>query len=118
MSERNDRAASIMHEVAATFIRNEANSTPLITVTRIDVGRDQQHATILISVLPTSGEADALTFLKRKGGEFRSYLKKHSRLKYIPFFDFEIDYGEKNRQMLDEIAEDATDGDAEGASVK
>ena len=45
-----------------------------------------------------------LAFAKRKRSEFREYLKKHSALQRLPTVDFEIDYGEKNRQRIDEIS--------------
>ncbi len=102
MYERNDRALSILQELAATFIREEANTNPLITVTRVEASSDFNHATIMVSVFPEAQEKDALIFLKRKGAEFRDFVKKNGRFKYIPFFEFSIDFGEKNRRDLDE----------------
>jgi ribosome-binding factor A len=102
MYDRNDRALSIIQELAATFIREEANTTPLITVTRVEASSDFHHVHILVSVFPESQEKDALIFLKRKGAEFREFVKKNGRFKYIPFFDFSADLGEKHRRDLDE----------------
>lgn len=92
------RLASLLIELAATFIRNEANTSPLITVTGADMSADTHRATILVSVFPETQGADALTFLKRKRSDFRDFVKSESRLKHIPTFDFEIDYAEKHRQ--------------------
>lgn len=103
---RTDRVTSLLKEFAATFIREEANTSPLITVTRVDASPDLKHAKILVSVFPEAQEVDALIFLKRKGGEFRSFVKRRANLKHIPFFDFEIDYGEKHRQVIDQITYD------------
>ena len=49
-------------------------------------------------------EKAALDFLKRIRSEFRTHLMEKARMRRIPFFDFEIDYGEKNRQKIDEIS--------------
>lgn len=91
MYERTDRITSLMRELAATFIRDEANASPLITVTGVTLSPDLRRATILVSVFPETQEAQALAFLKRKGGQFRSFVKQKARLKDIPHFDFSID---------------------------
>jgi len=113
MSERTDRITSLLRELTANFIRNEANTPPLITVTNANISPDLKNATILISVFPEDREADALIFLKRKGGDLRSYAKKNMHIKEIPFFSFEIDYGEKHRQHFDAIREDVAIPDKE-----
>jgi ribosome-binding factor A len=103
--DRHDRARSLLVEQVAAFVRNEANTNPLITVTDVRISPNYQHATVLFTTIPQSGEQDALIFLKRKGSELRQYLKKHARLKFIPSIDFEIDYGERHRQHIDTIAQ-------------
>jgi ribosome-binding factor A len=107
MHERNDRLISLLRELAAEFIRNEANVPPLITVMHADVSSDLGHSTIFVTVYPESEEEHALNFLKRKGSDFRGFVKEKANLKVIPFFDFKIDYGEKHRQQLDQIKLDS-----------
>lgn len=89
--ERTDRLTSILRELAATFVQNEANASPLITVTGVDISPDLCRATVLVSVFPEAKVAEALIFLKRKGSEFRSFVKQKARLKNIPYFGFAID---------------------------
>lgn len=108
--DRSERAKSLFKEVVAEFIRIEANTDPLITVTDVMVAPGGQHIKILITTIPDAKQQDALIFLKRKGSELRTYLKKHARLKYIPHIDFEIDYGERHRQHIDEVAKRIEDG--------
>lgn len=88
MHERSDRAESILHKLAAAFVQEEANTDPLITITKIDVGDRGRRATIFVSVLPASRTDDALIFLTRKAGDLRAYVKRNSRLKHIPHFQF------------------------------
>jgi len=96
-----DRIIGMVQEMASTFLSREVNRTSLVTVTRV-VSSDRGHKlTVFISVLPEKAEKAALDFCKRKRTEFREYVKKNSRFRMIPTFDFEIDNGEKNRQKVD-----------------
>ncbi len=110
MSERTKRLSSLMHELAATFIRDEANTSPLITVTGAEVAPDLHHATIFVSVFPETQEPQALIFLKRKAGDFRTFVKSRARLKDIPHFEFSLDYAEKRRQMVEDMSETDASG--------
>ncbi len=103
--DRHDRVRSLLSELVSTFIRDEANSDPLITVTRLDIAPNYKNVTIYFTTIPEQGQDDALIFLKRKGGELRGYVMKHSNLKVVPYFTFEIDYGERNRQLIDTIVQ-------------
>ena len=101
--DRHDKAKSLYMEVVASFIREEANANPLITVTNVIVSPSYQDIKVFITTIPDGKEEDALVFLKRKGSDLRSYIKKHSRLRFIPHIDFEVDYGERHRQHIDEV---------------
>jgi len=98
-----EKISEILKENAAVFLQKESSGKSLITITRSAVASNQRSAIIYFSVLPKSAEEEALNFTKRKRKEFYEYLKKHTRLRYIPFIDFEIDLGEKNRQRVDEL---------------
>lgn len=102
--DRHDKAKSLFMELVASFIREEANTNPLITVTNVFVSPSYQHIKVYFTTIPEGKEEDALVFLKRKGTELRTYVKKHSRLKFIPHIDFEVDNGERHRQHIDEVA--------------
>lgn len=104
--DRSDRMRSLLTEMIAKFIREEANTNPLITVSNLIVSPNNRDVTVLFTTIPDSGEGDALIFLKRKGTELRNYIKKNGRFQYIPNIDFQIDYGERHRQHIDEIAQE------------
>ncbi len=101
--ERKNKVANYIKELGAEFLSKENNKTSLITVTGADCSPDLKRATVYITVLPTSKEKTALEFAKRKRPEFRDFLKKNMTTKNIPFIDFMIDLGEKNRQKIDEL---------------
>lgn len=103
--DRSDRMKSLLMEMIAKFIREEANTNPLITVSNLVVSSNNRDVKVLFTTIPDSGEKDALIFLKRKGTDLRNYIKKNGRFQYIPNIDFEIDYGERHRQHIDEVAQ-------------
>jgi ribosome-binding factor A len=101
--ERREKIAEIIKEAAANFIQMESTSASLITVTRAELTEAGKDAIVFFTTLPTSEEDTALKFLERKTPEFKHFLKEHSRIGIIPFLHFKIDYGERNRQRLDEL---------------
>ena len=107
--DKHDRVRSILSELVAHFIREEANPDPLITVTNISISPDYRKATVFLTTIPESGEEPALGFLRRKGSDLRNFLKKKSKLKIIPHIEFEIDRGERHRQHIDKITRDIED---------
>ncbi len=105
MSDRINKVAEVVHHLSAEYLSRESNKKSLITVTRTSVSPDLKNCTVYITVLPLSYEAHALEFCNRKAGEFRGVLKKKLSLRRVPFILFEIDNGEKNRQLIDELSQ-------------
>lgn len=89
--------------IAQDFFQRESSGASLITITRCEVTADMKNGTIFITALPESKEAAALDFAKRMRSELRHYVMKRLPVKVIPFFEVEIDYGEKNRLHVDEL---------------
>ena len=89
--------------IAQDFFQRESSGASLITITRCDVTADMKNGTIFMTVLPESKEAAALDFAKRMRSELRHYVMKRLPVKVIPFFEVEIDYGEKNRLHVEEL---------------
>lgn len=103
MLDRHIRLTALIKELAATFIQQEANTDPMITVTNVDISPDQRRAIIFVTTIPDGREEDALVFLKRNGTELRNYLKRKARIKHIPHIEFMVDAGERHRQHMDEL---------------
>jgi len=104
MTLRQEKVNKLVQKLAADFLESESNRTSLITVTGANVSSDLRSAEIFITVLPVEAEGDALNFVKRKRSDLRDYLKKRTKMRVIPFLEFVIDQGEKNRQRIDEIS--------------
>jgi ribosome-binding factor A len=104
MTLRQEKVSENIMHLAAQFLERESNGTSLITVTSSNVSKDLKKATIFITVLPDSSEESALNFVKRKRSDIRDFIKKKMKMRVLPFVDFEIDMGEKNRQRIDELS--------------
>jgi len=100
---KDGRTREILRELASEYISRESNQTSLITVTNIIFDYDTNRAKILVSVMPDYKIPAVKDFLDRNVGDFRKFAMENSSLGRVPFFSFEIDYGEKNRQRIDEL---------------
>ena len=103
MVRRQTQVAEALAHLAADFFARESEIQSLITVTRADISPNFKNVTVYLSILPQTQEERALKIAKRQRSDFRQYVQKHSYLHPIPIVDFEIDYGEKNRQRVDEL---------------
>lgn len=104
MTLRQDKVGELIQQSAAEFLSRETDKSSLVTVTKANVSKDMAQATIYISVFPVKKEEEALHFCRRHAGDFRTFMKSKFESKRLPYFSFEIDVGEKNRQKIDELS--------------
>jgi ribosome-binding factor A len=102
-SKRQTQISLEIRSIAQDFFQRESSGASLITVTRAEVSSDMKHGTIFITAIPEEKEPAALDFAKRMRSELRHKVMKRLPVKVIPFFEIEIDYGEKNRQHIDDL---------------
>jgi ribosome-binding factor A len=102
-SERQLKVEMQVLGLTQDFYQRESSGASLITVTRADISRDFRHCTIFITVMPENKEEAALDFAKRMRSELRHYVMKRLPIKVIPFFEIEVDFGEKNRLHISEL---------------
>ncbi len=95
--------AEILHRLASKFVLEEGSKSSLLTITRVETSPTGKEAKIFFTTLPDSQQETALKFLERKAPEFKMYVRDNSRIGIVPHIFFKIDYGERNRQRLDEI---------------
>jgi ribosome-binding factor A len=100
---RKEKMTDVIKEAASQFIQKESNKDSMITVTRVELSSDLKKAIVLFTVLPDNKEQAVLDFLKRNRSDFRLYINKETKIGQLPWFDFEIDEGEKSRQKIDTI---------------
>lgn len=100
----NKKVEDILLEAASKFFLMESAGSALVTITSIDLSPKGDRAVIFFSVLPEEKEKVVLEFAKRKRSDFREFIKSETKIQRLPFIDFEIDIGEKNRQNIDRIS--------------
>jgi ribosome-binding factor A len=101
--KRQTQVSEMLAHLAGEYFARESNRESLMTITRAELAPNLKYVKIFFSVLPETFEDKVLTFAKRSRSEFREYVKKHSALHPVPTIDFEIDFGEKNRQRIDDL---------------
>ena len=107
MSLRNAKLKSQISHLAAEFLRQEATPQSLITVTDLELSADGKYGTIFLSVLPDEQSRAALGFARRQRAHLRHFIFGHLRVGRLPKLDFALDLGEKNRQRIDELVNEA-----------
>ncbi|MDP2705296.1 MAG: ribosome-binding factor A [Patescibacteria group bacterium] len=103
MSHRVEKANDTMRALAADFVQRTLENSAIVTVTNLGLSPDLKTAIVFVSVYPEALEAETLDFLKRKAGELRHYVLERIKIRKVPFFEFALDKGEKNRQRIDEL---------------
>ena len=101
---KKEKLESLLTTLAAEFLARESNRVSLITVTGVSLSPNRKYVTILFTAFPENKENEALDFVKRRIDDFRDYLKEKSRIGRIPFIEWKIDLGEKNRQKIEDIS--------------
>ena len=101
---KEERIKEIIRQKASEFLERESSGGALLTVTNVKLIERGTKALIAFTVFPATSENGALDFAKRKRSDLRDFLKKETKLFRLPFVDFEIDLGEKNRQKIDELS--------------
>ena len=104
MPLRSEKVREQIKHLAAEFLERESDRTTMITVTDARISDNFSRATIFFTVYPEDKEEVALSFANRHRSDLRDYTKKKMRIRRIPSFDFAIDKGEKNRQLIDELS--------------
>jgi len=100
---RQEKINSLLKKILSEFFTRLISSGHLITITEVEIAKDLKFAKIFVSVYPKKDSLDILKSLKKKGGEMRKYVANKAKMKFVPFFEFQIDKGEKNRQRVEEL---------------
>jgi ribosome-binding factor A len=102
---KKEKMNEILVRLAADFVLRESTPASLITVTRVELNASGKVADLYFTTLPDNQQETALKFLDRKGSEFMSFVRAKSKIGIVPHLRWKIDFGERNRQRLDEISE-------------
>jgi len=104
---RKDRILPMLQKNVSNFLEKEGEPGLLITVTKMTISKDFKYSTIYISIFPEQKEGEIFNSLEKKKKDLQNFVKIHTRLKTLPFFEIKIDEGEKNRQKIDAMSQDS-----------
>ncbi len=121
-AHRTERVAEVIREVASETILFELRDPRLrpatITVTRVEVSGDLQHAKVYVSIMGTPKEQDlSLHGLRRAAGFVQSKLGSRLKMRFTPSVTFVLDQGVKKsieitRLINEALGQSAPQGEA------
>jgi ribosome-binding factor A len=104
--KRSERVQELLLEEISKLIQHELKDPRIgfVTVTRVNLAGNLQHAKIYVSIMGTDQEKkDSLEGLQSARGFIRQYLGKNLSMKYIPGLDFRIDKGAEHVEKISKI---------------
>ena len=84
------RRTALLRNVISEFLQKNANSTPIITVSFVQVNKSERTATAYCTVFPEEKRETALKFLKRQEEACRSYIHKNTAMRNTPTIRFAL----------------------------
>ena len=105
---KDERFSSLITKFAGEYFSVEANSNILMTITRTEIEDKGKRATIFFTTLPEEKQETTLEFARRKNRDFRKFIMDKKSFGFVPKIYFEIDFGERNRQRIDELLNEST----------
>ena len=111
MSRRVPRVGELLQQEISRILSEELRDPrlkPLLTVTRVDVSPDLQHASVAVSVLGTPQEQQvALEGMESASGFLRRQLGHRLRLRHVPSLRFILDTsmaeGQRMLSVMDQL---------------
>lgn len=100
---KDEKFESLILRFASEYFSYESNKDSLITITKVQVLNKGKRAIIFFTALPAEKERKALEFMRRRKNDFRKFVMQKKSFGFTPSMSFEIDFGEHNRQRIDEL---------------
>ena len=104
MSRRVPRVSELLQQEISRIVSEELRDPrlrPLLTVTRVDISVDLQHASVAVSVLGTPLEQRvALEGIESASGFLRRQLGQRLHLKHVPELRFILDTSMADAQRM------------------
>jgi len=96
----------LLKEIADAVNKEIDLGKALITVSYVDCAADLRNANVGISVLPENMAALAVKKLRSFSGALTDIIRKKTRLKIIPRFNWRIDTLESEAEKIEQILRD------------
>lgn len=104
MSRKIQQVNELLKEKLAHFISREIPlDNGLITVVYVNTSPDLKYAKIAVSILPEKFAGSVLERLRHSSGLFSQLIKKETRLRKVPRFNWTLDTTEKEAAKIEEV---------------
>lgn len=107
MKNRIERLNSLLKQVIADVILKEVRNPlihPLLTVTKVEVSKDLQHARVFISIIGSDIEREtSLKALQSAAGFIAVNAAKQVVMRYFPALTFKLDTSADKQQVIDQL---------------
>lgn len=106
MTTRTQRSEHFRQDMADILARRAEFPNAFVTVVDANLTDDQQFATIILSVMPTSAEESVLDSLKTFKHDILKDMAKTLKLRRMPILNWKFDYTEEKAQGIEAYMED------------
>jgi ribosome-binding factor A len=107
MKKRVDRLNSLLKEVISEVVMRDVRDprlAPLVTVTRVDIAKDLQHAKVFISVIGSDEQKKGtMEALQSAAGFIALNASKKVVMRYFPALTFKLDNSVDQHMRIHEI---------------
>ncbi len=104
MKHRPERVQKLIREELSKIILKELEfGGALATITEVDVDKKLGLARVMMSILPASKEAQALSIARKATGDLQYLLMKKINIKPMPRIRFELDRGPRHAANVEKI---------------
>ncbi|MBI4089982.1 MAG: 30S ribosome-binding factor RbfA [Candidatus Kerfeldbacteria bacterium] len=109
--DRLDRVSELLRQEVSALFEREVEVPPgvLATVTRVKVSPDLEHATVWLSVHPSSRASEVFERLERVIGVLQQQLNRKLVMESVPRLRFIPDQGEDQAARIEQLL-DGLDG--------
>lgn len=101
MLHREERLNKTIREELSQFIAKELELPALVTITSVEIDIGLRNAKVRFSAIPIEKAKEILKILNYESGYLRAKLDKKIKIKAIPRFVFEIDYGPEKAATIE-----------------
>ncbi|MBI2742509.1 MAG: 30S ribosome-binding factor RbfA [Chlamydiales bacterium] len=105
--KRIERLNSLLKEVLSEVIREDVRDprlSPLVSVTRVDITNDLQHAKVYISVIGTKLQKEStIQALQSAAGFVALTASKKVVMRYFPALNFKLDQALEEQLRIEEV---------------
>ncbi|MBD3413736.1 MAG: 30S ribosome-binding factor RbfA [Candidatus Aminicenantes bacterium] len=108
-SRRQKKVESLLKDILSGLILEavQDSHSSLISITRIEIGKDLLTAHIYVSVFDKSKQKEIIEFLNSKQNFFRKAVASRTKLKYNPMLIFKVDplqeYDDRVQKILNKL---------------